>query len=88
MPATPMAQKPIYMAASAGSGGSPALCAISFGSMMLRTSQITRYSAVRAMPLGKLPARQHSTAHGSSTVPVPNTGSASMNAMTAESSRA
>ena len=83
-----MAQKPTYMAISAGRGGSPALFAISFGSMMLRTSQITRYSAVRAMPLGKLPSRQHSTAHGSSTVPVPNTGRASMKAMTTASSRA
>lgn len=42
------------MAISAGRGGSPALFAISFGSMMLRTSQITRYSAVRAMPLGEV----------------------------------
>ena len=83
-----MAQKPTYMAIRAGRGGRPALWAISLGSMMLRTSQITRYRAVRAMPLGKLPSRQHSTAQGSSTVPVPNTGSASIKAMTTASSRA
>ena len=55
---------------------------------MLRTTVTTTYSAARPSPLGKSPSAAHTTAQGSSTVPVPSTGRASTTAITAASSRA
>ena len=83
-----MAQKPTYMAHSDASGGSPAWAAISLGSSTLRTTEITANSASSAMPRGTAPSRHSTAAQGTSTVPVPNTGSASIRAISAASSSA
>ena len=83
-----MAQKPTYMAHSDASGGSPAWAAISLGSSTLRTTEITANSASSAMPRGTAPSRHSTAAQGTSTVPVPNTGSASIRAISAARSSA